>query len=87
MQQTSSTSTSFVENLKLLPMSTPGSMADVSSSNDIHYSSLLLKKKLAMLDSAAKIVANAPDIAHNNDMPIPVRNVQLNISSCNDDFF
>jgi hypothetical protein len=53
MQHTSPTPPPLIENFQILPMSTT-TISDVQTSNDTQYSSLLLKKKLAMLDNSSK---------------------------------
>ncbi|CAF3197045.1 unnamed protein product [Rotaria sp. Silwood2] len=53
MQHTSPTPPTLIENCQILPMSTT-TISDVSKSNDTQYSSLLLKKKLAMFDNTSK---------------------------------
>jgi hypothetical protein len=53
MQHTSPTPPPLIENFQILPMSTT-TISDVPTSNDTQYSSLLLKKKLAMLDNSSK---------------------------------
>jgi hypothetical protein len=53
MQHTSSTSSPLIENFQILPMSTT-TITDLSTSNDTQYSSLLLKKKLAMFENSSK---------------------------------
>ena len=72
MQQISPSPSSLVENLKILPTSTSTSLSETSApSNDTHYSSLLLKKKLAMLDSASKMTSPA-EMSDPNDAPVSV---------------
>ena len=71
MQQTSSTSAPFIENCQILPMSTT-TISDVSTSNDTHYSSILFKKKLAMLDHPSTDVHISNDTM-NNVNPVSVR--------------
>jgi len=64
MQHSSPTPPPLIENFQILPMSTT-TISDVSTSNDTQYSSLLLKKKLAMLDNSTK---NSPtDVSISND--------------------
>lgn len=64
MQHSSPTPPPLIENFQILPMSTT-TISDVSTSNDTQYSSLLLKKKLAMLDNPTK---NSPtDVSISND--------------------
>ncbi|CAF1516302.1 unnamed protein product, partial [Adineta ricciae] len=53
MQHTSSTTSPLIENFQILPMST-NTIGDSSTSNDTQYSSLLLKKKLAIFDNTSK---------------------------------
>jgi hypothetical protein len=53
MQHSSPTPPPLIENFQILPMSTT-TISDVSTSSDTQYSSLLLKKKLAMLDNSSK---------------------------------
>jgi hypothetical protein len=73
MQHSSPTPPPLIENFQILPMSTT-TISDVSTSNDTQYSSLLLKKKLAMLDNSTK---NSPtDVSISNDTittPVSVR--------------
>ncbi|UJR31053.1 hypothetical protein I4U23_018563 [Adineta vaga] len=64
MQHTSPTSSTLIENFQILPRSTT-TIADISTSNDTHYSSLLLKKKLAMFDNASKNPTT--DVSLSND--------------------
>jgi hunchback-like protein len=64
MQQTSPTPPPLVENFQILPMSITA-ISDVSTSNDTQYSSVLLKKKLAMLDHASKNTST--DVSISND--------------------
>lgn len=67
MQQISPSPSSLVENLKILPIATSTALSETSApSNDTHYSSLLLKKKLAMLETASKMTSPA-DMSHSND--------------------
>jgi hypothetical protein len=65
MQHSSPTPPPLIENFQILPMSTT-TISDVSTSNDnTQYSSLLLKKKLAMLDNSSK---NSPtEVSISND--------------------
>lgn len=72
MQQTSSTSAPFIENYQILPMSTTTTISDVSTSNDTHYSSILFKKKLAMLDHPSTDIHISNDTM-NNVNPVSVR--------------
>ncbi|CAF1171727.1 unnamed protein product [Rotaria sordida] len=63
MQHTSPTPPSLIENCQILPMSTT-TISDVSKSNDTQYSSLLLKKKLAMFDNASKNTTTEVNISN-----------------------
>ena len=71
MQHTSSTSPPFIENCQILPMSTTN-LADVSTSNDSQYASLLFKKKLAMLENPSTDVSISNDTL-SNSTPVSVR--------------
>jgi hypothetical protein len=46
-------SSPLIENFQILPMSTT-TITDLSTSNDTQYSSVLLKKKLAMFENSSK---------------------------------
>ncbi|CAF1054484.1 unnamed protein product [Rotaria sp. Silwood1] len=70
MQHTSPTPPSLIENCQILPMSTT-TISDISKSNDTHYSSLLLKKKLAMFDNASKTTTTEVNIS-NDTLITPV---------------
>jgi hypothetical protein len=75
MQQTSPTPPPLVENFQILPMSTT-TISDVSTSNDTQYSSVLLKKKLAMLDNGSKNASTDVSISNDtiaNTTPVSVR--------------
>jgi hypothetical protein len=75
MQQTSPTPPPLVENFQILPMSITA-ISDVSTSNDTQYSSVLLKKKLAMLDHASKNTSTDVSISNDtiaNTTPVSVR--------------
>ncbi|CAF4314847.1 unnamed protein product [Rotaria socialis] len=63
MQHTSSTPPPLIENCQILPMSTT-TISEISKSNDNHYTSLLLKKKLAIFDSASKNTTTEVSIAN-----------------------
>ncbi|CAF3968034.1 unnamed protein product [Rotaria sp. Silwood2] len=52
MQHTSPTPPTLIENFKMISMPTP-SISDVTATSDNSYPSLLLKKKLAMLDNSS----------------------------------
>ncbi|CAF5102338.1 unnamed protein product, partial [Rotaria magnacalcarata] len=68
MQHTSSTPPTLIENFKMIPMSTP-SISDVTTPNDTSYSSLLLKKKLAMFDNSS--TSTDMSISHDtNNSPV-----------------
>lgn len=67
---TSSTPPQLIENCQILPMSTT-TISDISKSNDTQYTSLLLKKKLAMFESATKNTTNEVSIS-NDTMMNPV---------------
>jgi hypothetical protein len=60
MQHTSPTPPPLIENFKILPMSTP-TISDVPTTNDTQYSSVLLKKKLAMFDNPPTEVSISND--------------------------
>ncbi|CAF2056033.1 unnamed protein product [Rotaria magnacalcarata] len=63
MQHTSSTPPPLIENCQILPMSTT-TISEISKSNDNHYTSLLLKKKLAISDNASKTTTTEVSIAN-----------------------
>ncbi|CAF3764315.1 unnamed protein product [Adineta steineri] len=71
MQHSSPTSSPLIENFQILPMSTT-TISDVSTSNDTQYSSLLLKKKLAMFDNASKITTTTEVNVSNDTNNTPV---------------
>ncbi|CAF1028284.1 unnamed protein product [Adineta steineri] len=62
MQHTSPTPPALTENFNMIPLSTP-IISDVTATHDISYPSLLLKKKLAMLDNSS----TTTDIAISHD--------------------
>jgi hypothetical protein len=71
MQHTSSTPPPLIENFQILPMSTT-TISDSSTSNDTQYSSLLLKKKLAMLDHSSKNTSTEVSISNDTITTTPV---------------